>query len=96
MLPRLPATEAQTSVVLPFLAQVTAVSGNTLTLSTSLPQAYPAGAWVAKVNRPILISFNNNSNTIIHLPTQRQETTLMLQGLGGFGFRSLALHLIIS
>jgi hypothetical protein len=63
MLPRLPAAEAQTSIVLPFLAQVTAVSGNTLTLSTSLPQAYPAGAWVAKVNRPILISFNNNSNT---------------------------------
>jgi hypothetical protein len=43
------------------LAQVTAVSGNTLTLSDSLPHAYPAGAWVAKVNRPITLYFNNNS-----------------------------------
>jgi hypothetical protein len=61
MLPRLPAGEAQTSTVLPHLAQVTAVSGNTLTLSASLPHAYPAGAWVAKVNRPITLYFNNNA-----------------------------------
>jgi hypothetical protein len=62
MLPRLPAGEAQTSTVLPHLAQVTAVSGNTLTLSASLPHAYPAGAWVAKVNRPITLYFNNNAS----------------------------------
>jgi hypothetical protein len=63
MLPRLPSAEAQTSTVLPFLAQVTAVSGNTLTLSASLPHAYPAGAWVAKVNRPITLFFTNNSTS---------------------------------
>jgi hypothetical protein len=63
MLPRLPAAEAQTSTVLPHLAQVTAISGNTLTLSASLPHAYPAGAWVAKVNRPITLNFNNNATS---------------------------------
>jgi hypothetical protein len=63
MLPRLPAAETQTSTVLPFLAQVTAVSGNTLTLSASLPHDYPAGAWVAKVNRPITLHFTNNSTS---------------------------------
>ncbi|MDT7878423.1 MAG: G8 domain-containing protein [Candidatus Caldarchaeales archaeon] len=62
MLPRLPGAELPTSVISPFLAQVTAVSGNTLTLGTSLPQAYPAGAWVAKVNRPILLYFTNNNS----------------------------------
>jgi hypothetical protein len=61
MLPRLSSVEAPTSTVLSFLAQVTAVSGNTLTLSASLPHAYPAGAWVAKVNRPITLYFNNNA-----------------------------------
>ena len=64
MLPRLPAAEVPTSIALPFLAQVTSVSGNTLTLDTALPHAYPAGAWVAKANRPILISFNNNAHTL--------------------------------
>jgi hypothetical protein len=63
MLPRLPAAETQTSTTLPFLAQVTAVSANTLTLSASLPHAYPAGAWVAKVNRPITVYFTNNSTS---------------------------------
>jgi len=65
MLPRLPSAEAQTSVMIinPFLAQVTAVSGNTLTLSASLPHAYPAGAWVAKVNRPITLHYVNNSTS---------------------------------
>jgi hypothetical protein len=61
MLPRLPAGEATTTVNPPHLAQVTAISGNTLTLSSALPHAYPAGAWVAKVNRPILLHFNNNA-----------------------------------
>jgi hypothetical protein len=61
LLPRLPSLEVQTSVILPFLTQVTAVSGNTLTLGTALPHAYPAGAWVAKVNRPINLFFTNNS-----------------------------------
>jgi hypothetical protein len=61
MLPRLPAGEVTTTVNLPHLAQVTAVSGNTLTLSDALPHAYPAGAWVAKVNRPITLYFNNNA-----------------------------------
>jgi hypothetical protein len=61
MLPRLPSVELSTSVFLPHLAQVTAVSGNTLTLSSALPHNYPAGAWVAKVNRPITLHFNNNS-----------------------------------
>jgi hypothetical protein len=61
MLPRLPAAEATTVINLPHLAQVTAVSGNTLTLSSALPHDYPAGAWVAKVNRPITLYFNNNS-----------------------------------
>jgi hypothetical protein len=61
MLPRLPSAEAQTSVVSPFVAQVTSLSGNTLTLSTSLPHDYPAGAWVAKINRPITLHFTNNS-----------------------------------
>jgi hypothetical protein len=63
MLPRLPAGEATTTINLPHLAQVTAVSGNTLTLSDSLPHAYPAGAWVAKVNRPITLYFNNNATS---------------------------------
>jgi hypothetical protein len=63
MLPRLPAAEMTTVINLPHLAQVTAVSGNTLTLSASLPHAYPAGAWVAKVNRPILLYFTNNSTS---------------------------------
>jgi hypothetical protein len=61
MLPRLPSVEAPSSAILAHLAQVTAVSGNTLTLSASLPHAYPAGAWVAKVNRPITLYFNNNA-----------------------------------
>ncbi len=61
ILPRLPASEMQTSIVLPHLAQVTAVSGNNLTLSAALPHAYPADAWVAKVNRPIILHFTNNS-----------------------------------
>jgi hypothetical protein len=61
MLPRLPAAEAQTSPVLPFVAQVTSINENNLTLSTSLPHDYPDGAWVAKINRPITLHFTNNS-----------------------------------
>jgi hypothetical protein len=60
VMPRLPLSEEGTmnpaGGAFAFLAQVTAVSGNTLTLSASLPHNYPAGAWVAKVNRSIVIS----------------------------------------
>jgi len=61
IMPRLPPREDIASVTNPFLARVTAVSGNTLTLDTTLPHAYPAGAWVAKANRPITFYFTNNS-----------------------------------
>jgi len=40
----------------PFMARVTAVDGNTLTLSSALPHSYPAGAEVAKVNRTVVLS----------------------------------------
>jgi hypothetical protein len=62
IMPRLPNREDVASVFNPFLARVTAVSGNTLTLDTTLPHAYPAGAWVAKVNRSITLHFTNNSS----------------------------------
>jgi hypothetical protein len=81
MLPRLPAAETPTAVTLPFLAQVTAVSGNTLTLGTSLPHAYPAGAWVVKVNRPITIYFTNNSTSYLVF---NQVTTSDYLNLTGF------------
>jgi hypothetical protein len=67
VMPRLPLSEdgfmSPVGGAFAFLAQVTAVSGNTLTLSASLPHSYPAGAWVAKVNRSIFIS---------HLPPNQQ------------------------
>jgi hypothetical protein len=81
MLPRLPSAEAQTSTVSPFVAQVTAISGNTLTLSTSLPHAYPAGAWVAKVNRPITLHFNNNSMSYHVIANAGSLENITLSGL---------------
>jgi hypothetical protein len=81
MLPRLPTAEAQTSTVLPFLAQVTAVSMNTLTLSASLPHGYSEGAWVAKVNRPILLYFNNNSTSYNVIANATSSDYLTVSGL---------------
>jgi hypothetical protein len=81
MLPRLPSLEAQTSTVSPFIAQVTAVSGNTLTLSTSLPHNYPAGAWVAKVNRSITLYFTNNSTSYYVIAHAGSSDTLSVTGL---------------
>jgi hypothetical protein len=78
ILPRLPSAEAQTSPTNPFLTQVTSVSGNTLTISPALPHAYPAGAWVAKVNRPITLHFVNNStsNNVIANATSADYLTV--------------------
>jgi hypothetical protein len=81
MLPRLPSLEAQTSPTNPFLAQVTAVSGNTLTLSASLPHAYPAGAWVAKVNRPITLHFVNNATGYYVITNATSSDTAIVSGL---------------
>jgi len=61
IMPRLPNREDVNAIFNPFLARVTAVSGNTLTLDNTLPHYYPAGAWVAKANRPITFYFTNNS-----------------------------------
>jgi hypothetical protein len=88
MLPRLPAGEAQTSTVLPHLAQVTAVSGNTLTLSASLPHAYPADAWVAKVNRPITLYFNNGSSSNYVLANTASGNYLKVTGLRWVWFQA--------
>jgi hypothetical protein len=57
MMPRL-WNEIEFSLQEPFVAQVTGVSGMTLTLSSGLPHAYPANAWVAKINRPITLMHN--------------------------------------
>jgi hypothetical protein len=84
MLPRLPTAEAQTSTVLPHLAQVTAVSGNTLTLSTSLPHDYPALAWVAKVNRPITLYFTNNSTSYFAIVGAASSDIAIVSGLRWF------------
>jgi hypothetical protein len=81
MLPRLPSAEAQTSTVLPFFARVTSVNGNTLTLSASLPHAYPAGAWVAKVNRPITLHFVNNSAGNHAIANAGSTDTAIVSGL---------------
>jgi hypothetical protein len=81
MLPQLPSAEAQTSIVLPFLAQVTAVSENTLTLGTALPHAYPAGAWVAKVNRPVTLHFVNNSTSYNVIANTTSSDTAIVSGL---------------
>jgi hypothetical protein len=83
MLPRLPSAEAQSSatVISPFLAQVTAVSGNTLTISPALPHAYPAGAWVAKVNRPITLHFVNNSTSNNVIMNVGSSDTAIVSGL---------------
>jgi hypothetical protein len=81
MLPRLPAAEMQTSVIFPHLAQVTAVSGNTLTLSASLPHDYPAGAWVAKVNRPITLHFVNNSTSYNVIASATVSDYIIVSGL---------------
>jgi len=81
IMPRLPSSETQGSVILPFLAQVTAVSGNTLTLSTSLPHDYPAGAWVAKVNRPITLHFTNNSTSYYAITNAGSLDTAIVSGL---------------
>jgi hypothetical protein len=81
MLPRLPSAEAQTSVVAPFVAQVTAVNGNTLTLSSALPHDYPVGAWVAKVNRPITLHFNNNSTSYNVIANATSSDYLTVSGL---------------
>jgi hypothetical protein len=64
-----------------FLAQVTAVSGNTLTLSNSLPHAYPAGAWVAKVNRSIVVSHITTSNAYSFTGTSTLSNRLFFNGL---------------
>jgi hypothetical protein len=81
MLPRLPSSETQTSVILPYLVQVTSVSGNTLTLGASLPHAYPAGAWVAKVNRPITLHFVNNSTSNQVIMNAGGSDTAIVSGL---------------
>jgi hypothetical protein len=81
MLPRLPSSEAQTSVVAPHLAQVTAVSGNTLTLSSALPHDYPAGAWVAKVNRSITLHFVNNSTSYNVIANAGSSDLVTVSGL---------------
>jgi hypothetical protein len=81
MLPRLPSAETQTSTVLPFLTQVTAVSENTLTLGTALPHAYPAGAWVAKVNRPITLHFTNNSTNYYVIANAGSSDYITVSGL---------------
>jgi hypothetical protein len=83
MLPRLPSAEAQTSatITLPFIAQVTAVSGNTLTLSAPLPHDYPAGAWVAKVNRPITLHFTNNSPSYHVIMSVGSSDYIIVSGL---------------
>jgi len=81
MLPRLPSGELVTSTTLPFVAQVTAVSGNTLTLSASLPHAYPSGAWVAKVNRPITLHFVNNSTSYHVITNAGSSDYITVSGL---------------
>jgi len=54
-MPRLPAAETPLTVTNPHYAFVTAVNGNTLTLSAGLPHDYPAGIEVAKINRSITL-----------------------------------------
>jgi hypothetical protein len=81
MLPRLPSAEAQTSTVLPFVAQVTAVNNNTLTLSSALPHDYPTGAWVAKVNRPITLHFANNSASYYVIANAGSSDLVTVSGL---------------
>jgi hypothetical protein len=61
LMPQLPNADPPTAFYYPFQAQVTAVSGNTLTLSGGLPHAYPAGAPVAKATRPIVLWMANNT-----------------------------------
>jgi len=81
LLPRLPSSEAQTSVIAPHLAQVTAVSVNTLTLSSALIHDYAAGAWVAKVNRPITLHFTNNSTNYHAIANAGSTDIAIVSGL---------------
>jgi hypothetical protein len=81
IMPRLPTREDTVSPVNPFLARITAVSGNTLTLDTTLPHAYPAGAWVAKVNRPITLHFTNNTATYYVIASAGSSDYANISGL---------------
>jgi hypothetical protein len=81
IMPRLPTREDPTSPTNPFLARVTAVSGNTLTLDSTLPHYYPAGAWVAKVNRPITLYFTNNSASYHVIVNAGSSDTVIISGL---------------
>ncbi len=63
MLPR--GVAAWSSIVAsPFFAQVTAISGNTLTLSSGLPHNMPAGTPIFKINRTIHI-INRGSIAVV-------------------------------
>jgi hypothetical protein len=100
MLPRLPSAEVQTSstVTSPFLVQVTAVSGNTLTLGNTLPHYYPAGAWVAKVNRPITLYFTNNSTSnhvIVNAASSDYITVLGLRWVWSYATNTAAGYFLL-
>jgi len=64
-MPRLPSSETPSTVTHPFYAFVTAVNGNTLTLSAGLPHDYPVGIEVAKINRSITIKTAATGQNII-------------------------------
>ena len=84
VMPQLPAAEAPSTATNPFIATVTNVSGNTLTLSAGLPHAYPAGAEVAKVNRSIVLRTATTSGA--HVVTAASGQTIRVTGLKWLSF----------
>ena len=87
-MPQLPVAEAPTVTTNPFIATVTSVSGNTLTLNTGLPHAYPAGAEVAKVNRSIVLRTATTSG--VNLITAASGQTVRVTGLKWLSFLGTA------